>query len=290
MQENKYPIYVISKGRHDCCYTADFLVKDNVPFKLVIEPQELDLYLKKYDIKNIIVLPFSNLGLGGIPARNFVWDHALKTGAERHWILDDNIRYIMRTYKGKRIKCKSQPAFKCVEDFTDRYENIGLAGLNYSMFVAGGNKPFYHNVHVYSFILIKNDLPFKWRGRYNEDTDLCLQVLSGGFCTVLINVFCCNKMPTMTMKGGNAAELYKGDGRLIMANSLKRMWPKVVDVGRRFKRPQHKIAHTWQKFDTPLIRKKNIVIPSEPNEYGLKIKILNKIKSTSLKKLLNIKD
>ena len=46
--EVKYPIYVISKGRYDCCYTADFLVKDKVPFKLVIEKQELELYLKKY--------------------------------------------------------------------------------------------------------------------------------------------------------------------------------------------------------------------------------------------------
>ena len=51
--EVKYPIYVISKGRYDCCYTADFLVKDKVPFKLVIEKQELDLYLKKYDIKDL---------------------------------------------------------------------------------------------------------------------------------------------------------------------------------------------------------------------------------------------
>jgi hypothetical protein len=75
-----------------------------------------------------------------------------------------------------------------------------------------------------------------------------------------------------------------------MANSLKRMWPKVVTVGRRFKRPQHKIAFTWQKFNTPLIKKKDIVIPKEPNEYGLKIKIKNKIKSESLKKLLNIKN
>jgi len=288
--EVKYPIYVISKGRHDCCYTADFLVKDKVPFKLVIEKQELELYLKKYNIKDIIVLPFANLGLGSIPARNFVWEHSLNNGHKRHWILDDNIKFIYRTFKGKRIRCKSQPAFKCVEDFTDRYENIALSGLNYSMFVVGSNKPFYHNVHVYSFILVDNNIPYRWRGRYNEDTDLCLQVLSGGLCTILINVFCCDKMTTGVMKGGNATELYKGDGRLTMANSLKRMWPKVVTVGRRFKRPQHKIAFTWQKFNTPLIKKKDIVISKEPNEYGLKLKIKNKIKSKSLKKLLNIKD
>jgi hypothetical protein len=41
-----YPIFVISKGRSDCCLTARFLVKDKVPFKLVVEPQEAELYRK----------------------------------------------------------------------------------------------------------------------------------------------------------------------------------------------------------------------------------------------------
>jgi len=262
---NKYPIYVISKDRHDCCYTADFLIKDKVPFKLVIEPHQFDLYVKKYDKKYILCLPFKDLGLGSIPARNWVWDHSIKTGAERHWILDDNIRYIMRTYKGKRIRCSSIPAFKSLEDFTDRYENIAISGLNYSMFVIGANKPFYHNVHVYSFMCIKNNIKQRWRGRYNEDTDLCLQVLAGGLCTILLNVFCCNKIRTGMMKGGNATSLYKGDGRLTMANSLKRLWPGVVSINRRFQRPQHIIAKTWSGFDTPLIKKKNIIIP-EKNE------------------------
>jgi len=57
------------------------------------------------------------------------------------------------------------------------------------MFVIGANKPFYHNVHVYSFMCIKNNIKQRWRGRYNEDTDLCLQVLAGGLCTILLNVF-----------------------------------------------------------------------------------------------------
>ena len=283
---NKYPIYVISKDRHDCCYTADFLIKDKVPFKLVIEPHQFDLYVKKYDKKYILCLPFKDLGLGSIPARNWVWDHAIETGAERHWILDDNIRYIMRTYKGKRIRCSSIPAFKSLEDFTDRYENIAISGLNYSMFVVGANKPFYHNVHVYSFMCIKNNIKQRWRGRYNEDTDLCLQVLAGGLCTILLNVFCCYKITTGIMKGGNATSLYKGDGRLTMANSLKRLWPGVVSVNRRFQRPQHIIAKTWAGFDTPLIKKKNIII-LEKNEYGLKLIAKNPIKSKRLQKIVN---
>jgi len=233
----RYPIYVISKGRADRCLTANFLIRDEVPFKLVIEPQERELYENRYGSGQLLVLPFSNLGQGSIPARNWVWAHALSSGAERHWILDDNIRAIHRSYEGKRFRCKAGPAFRALEDFTDRYENVAISGMNYHMFGLPRNPPFFRNVHVYSCLLIRNDLPFRWRGRYNEDTDLCLQVLSAGWCTILCNVFLVYKMQSMLMKGGNTDELYKGDGRLKMARSLERLWPFVVTTQRRYKRP-----------------------------------------------------
>ena len=253
-----YPVYVISKGRFENCLTAKFLIEDQVPFSLVVEPQEFDEYAKRYGAERILKLPFSNLGLGSIPARNWVWEHALASGAKRHWILDDNILRIRRYQAGKRIPCNAGIALNIVENFTDRYENIAIAGLNYQMFVVGRVPPFVRNVHVYSCLLIKNDLPNRWRGRYNEDTDLCLQVLADKWCTVLFNQFMIEKMTTMSMKGGNSAELYKGDGRLKMARSLERAWPGVVETVRKFKRPQHQIRDAWRKFDTPLIRRKDI--------------------------------
>ncbi len=290
----KYPIYVISKGRSDCCFTARFLIKDKTPFKLVVEPQELELYAKEFDRNLIYTLPFSNLGLGGIPARNWVWEHAKKNGHKRHWILDDNIRAIVRRYKAFRVNCNSSVAFAAVEDFVDRYENVAVAGMNYSMFVPDKRtiQPFFLNNHVYSCLLIMNDLPNRWRGRYNEDTDLCLQVLADGWCTILTNAFMINKIPTMTMKGGNSDQLYKGDGRLKMARSLERAWPYVVSVDRRFQRPQHKIRDEWGKFDTPLKRRADIDWSKidSVNEYGLELRqVAENIKSPFIKKLLSEK-
>jgi hypothetical protein len=271
----RYPVYVISKGRADCCYTAAFLKSDGVPYRVVVEPQEQADYAKHLGADRLLCLPFSNLGLGSIPARNWCWEHAKADGFGRHWILDDNIRGIYRRFRAYRMYCESGPAFACTEDFVDRYENVGLAGLNYQMFAPDRQKlpPFYLNVHVYSCLLIDNGLPYRWRGRYNEDTDLCLQVLSGGLCTVAMNIFLTIKQRTMTMKGGNSAELYKGDGRLRMARALERMWPGVVEVKRRFKRPQHVIKYAWQRFDTPLRLKPGIDLEKlAPNEYGMKLK------------------
>ena len=206
----KFPVYVISKGRSDRPLTAHFLQRDGVEFKIVVEPQEQELYEKAVGKDNVLVLPFSNLGLGSIPARNWVWEHSIKSGNERHWILDDNIRVVYRRFKGIRIPCNSSFAFRAAETFTERYENIAITGLNYKMFVPDRQQypPFVRNVHVYSCLLIRNDLDCRWRGRYNEDTDLCLQVLSKRLCTVLINVFLIDKMRTMTMKGGNMDQLY----------------------------------------------------------------------------------
>lgn len=257
----KYPIYIISKGRSSCCLTARMFERDGVDYRLVVEPQELDLYSKEFEKKKIFVLPFSNLGLGGIPARNWVWEHSINNGHKRHWIFDDNISFVCQRIDAKRKKCNSGDAIEKIEEFVDRYDNIAISGMNYRFFVPDFKKypPFVRNVHVYSNLFIKNDLKFRWRGRYNEDTDLCLQVLSSGLCTVLFNAFLINKMGTMTMKGGNSDELYKGDGRLKMANSLKRMWPGVVDVKRRFKRPQHVINKNWRMFDQQLKLKNNQV-------------------------------
>tara|TARA_R100000995_G_C3483088_1_gene125292 strand:- start:263 stop:1144 length:882 start_codon:yes stop_codon:yes gene_type:complete len=282
MKQPKYPVYIISKGRHDCCLTADFFLKDGLDFKIVIEPQEYKLYKEKYDPSLLITTPFSNLGLGGIPVRNFVWEDSIKKGHRRHWIFDDNIRAVKRKYKKTRIYCNSVPAIRACESFIDRYTNIGIGGMNYTCFaVSNTQPPFYLNNHVYSCLCIDNSLPFRWRGRYNEDTDLCLQVLSSGLCTVLFNAFLIEKMRTMTMKGGNMAQLYQGDGRLTMARSLERVWPGVVSTNRRFGRPQHVVKNSWRHFDTPLIRRTDIDWDSIPesNEFGMSLKQKRKPKS-----------
>lgn len=173
----KYPVYVISKGRHDRCLTAKFLLEDGVDFMLVVEPQERELYSKVVSENRIITTPFSNLGLGSIPARNFVWDHSVSLGAKAHWILDDNIMGVMKRVGNEKHHCDSLKAFLYCEDFYDMYDDIGILGLNYDVFVPNGAavKPFVVNCHVYSFMLIRNDIRARWRGRYNEDTDLCLQ-------------------------------------------------------------------------------------------------------------------
>ena len=283
----RYPVYVPTKGRSDVCLTAQLFVRDEIPFRLVVEPQERDAYSEKFGSERILVLPFRDPG-SVIPARNWIKEHATAEGYGRHWQFDDNISGVWRHYRGERLYCRSGPALAACEDFVDRYENVAVAGLNYVMFGMYPQTPFVLNAHVYSASLILNSLPNKWRGRYNEDTDLCLQVLADGWCTILFNAFLVQKLPTMVMGGGNTDAIYHGDGRLKMANSLKRLWPRVVETKRRFQRPQHVVKDAWKKFDTPLRLKPDVNLEDlkPTDEYGMKLTAVKEVKSEDMKRLL----
>ena len=274
----KYPIYIISKGRWESRLTSKALENMNMPYHIVIEPQEYNEYAKVINPKKILKLPFSNLGQGSIPVRNWVWEYSISIGAERHWILDDNIQWFARLYKNKKIKVLSGICFKVVEDFTDRYENIALSGLQYEMFTPAFQKcnVVIFNTRIYSCILIKNDLPHRWRGRYNEDTDLSLRILKDGWCTALIQAFICKKITTMQMKGGNTDILYQKDGRYKMALSLYRQHPEVVKIGKKWGRYQHVVNYRPFKKNK-LIRRKDINWDDfeKNNEYGMKLETVN---------------
>jgi len=268
----KYPIYVISKGRWESRLTVKALNVLRVPYFVVIEPQEYDQYSKVIDKKKIKVLPFSNLGQGSIPARNWVWEDSIKLGAERHWILDDNINGFYRLNRNERIKVRTPAIFRAAEDFVDRYTNIGISGFHYRFFIPDREKrpPFYFNTRVYSCILLKNDLPHRWRGRYNEDTDLSLRILKDGLCSVLFLAFLAGKTATMRMKGGNTDELYKDDGRLQMAESLVEQHSDVARVSWKYNRYQHHVDYS-QFRNMKLSLKKGLKIKEGVNNYHMKL-------------------
>jgi len=254
----KYPIYIVSKGRSDSALTAKMFVRNNIRFKIVVEPQEYDDYCKVIKKENVLKLSFKNLGVGSFPARNFCWENSIKNESLKHWVFDDNIRCFSRLNKGKRTKASPELCIKNAEKFTDRFINVAVSGFNYRYFVTNDTKkPYVHNVHVYSALLIRNDIKYRWRLKYNEDVDLCLQVLNDGWCTVLFNAFLIDKTSTVCkMKGGNQAELYQNNAnekKMLKAKSLERIWPQYVTVVKRFGRPHHLI--NWKKHFPHCLKK-----------------------------------
>ncbi|HUU86359.1 MAG TPA: hypothetical protein VMX17_01230 [Candidatus Glassbacteria bacterium] len=268
----EYPVYIISKGRWEQRKTSKTLERLKVPYKIVVEPQEYDEYAAVIKRSKILVLPFSGLGQGSIPARNWVWEHSISIDAKKHWILDDNIFGFERINRNRESRVTSGTIFKCAEDFVNRYKNIGMSGFNYDYFVALSQAypPYYLNSRIYSCILIKNKIPFRWRGRYNEDTDLSIRVLKSGLCTILFNAFVACKTPTGVDTGGNADELYKDDGRLKMAQSLAEQHPEIVKVTWKYNRWQHQVYYRHFKKNR-LVKKKRFKGITGINNYGMKL-------------------
>lgn len=244
---NRYPIYVISKGRSGRCITARELCKMGVRFSLVVEPQEFDAYNEVWgDTCEIITTPFSNLGNGSIDVRNFVFGLSVSNGDKRHWILDDNIEAFNRLNRNEKYRVKDGTIFRCCEDFSDRYDNIALSGMNYASFCKAWDAvpPYYLNTRIYSCILVNNAIEQRWRGKYNEDTDLSLRVLKSGMCTVLFNAFLCGKVTTQRMSGGNTKEVYGDtDNRREFAESLREQHPDCVKVVWKFGRWHHSVNY-----------------------------------------------
>lgn len=248
---NKFPVYIISKGRYDKTLTADNFEMSGIDYLIAVEPQEYNQYCKKLGSKRVLKLPFSNLGLGSYPARNFCWEHAKAQGYKYHWIFDDNIMNFYKWVNSKRIQIKDiDKALIYIESHAIK-NNIDISGFeeyNFSRKIP--KRPFKFYCHVYSAMLIKNDLPYRWRLKYNEDVDLCLQVLHNGGITSPCVYYTMNKVSTSKkMKGGNQDELYKGNDpkkKLLKAKMLEKVWPQYAKTVIRFNRYHHFVD--WKVF------------------------------------------
>ena len=294
MTNPKYPVYIVSKGRADTMITSRSLTRMKVPHYIIIEPQdEADYEQAKInfgltDYVTLLVAPFSNHGDGPGRARNWAWDHSISIGADAHWVLDDNISDFYRLHRNERIRVESGVFFKVMEDFFDRYENLYIAGPQYRFFIAPNQKypPYVANTRIYSCLLIRNDCKHRWRGRYNEDTDICLRVLKDGDCTVQFNAFLQGKVATQTIKGGNTAEFYHKEfvedeqelegkrynekGTINKSQMLADMHPDVARVVWRYGRWHHYVDYTPFKKNK-LVLKDGVVLPEGVNNYGMKL-------------------
>lgn len=265
----RFPLYIPTKGRAASRLTSKALTAQGVRHYLVVEPQEVEEYERAAYGSLGVVLPLDmaykaryelcdEYGLtkstGPGPARNFAWEHSRANGFAWHWVMDDNIVRFERYTNNCKIPVISPVFWRAMEDFVLRYTNVAMAGPNYAMFVAARCKypPFVTNTRIYSCNLIRNGVPYRWRGRYNEDTILSLDMLKAGWCTIQFNAFLQWKMGTQAVKGGNTAEFYAKEGTRPKSEMLKAVHPDVTRLVWRFNRLHHLVDYA--RFQQPLQR------------------------------------
>lgn len=283
-----YPIYIVSKHRADLSYTTRFLSEIKIPHFIVVEAFERDLYeVNTQDNPYVTLLTLDPYFLdsyktldqlgnskskGPGAARNFAWQHAKDTGYDYHWVMDDNIRDFYRFHKNKKYRVNDGTIFYCMEDFCEQYENVYMAGPQYELFVPAREKipSLQFNTRIYSCNLIRNDIPYHWRGRYNEDTILSLDILHDGFCTVLFNAFLQGKIATQKISGGNNKDFYQNEGTLPKTEMLVRIYPQYAKPVWRFHRIHHYI--NYKVFSQNKLRRKaDQPIRHNNDQYDMKL-------------------
>jgi len=266
------PIYIPTKGRHESLITTRALDSMGIRHFLIVEPQEVDTYhaaLKSRGVKTAEILPLDlsykaryetcdskglSISTGSGPARNFGWEHSIAIGAKSHWMVDDNCQGFFILIKNRRIKALDRKSFfEQMERFAVQFSNLAMCGPEYKGFVMSRTqrRPLGLNGKNFSCNLIRNDVPFRWRGRYNEDVILGLDMLKAGWCTAIFYAFLSGKIGTKSLKGGNTTELY-GSGTLDKSKMLISVHPDVSRL--RWWRNRIHHAVDYSGFTQKLIR------------------------------------
>lgn len=281
-----YPVFIPSRGRFHRGGTYELFKKRSVPnrMRIIVEEDEFNLYCERFGEENLLLLPQwvkdqydpldghgQDFNLGSGPARQYAWEVARKEGHDWHWVVDDNVVAIAEfgDHISNRATVDSSDSIHSGYDYhpsprwmtdMERYitswRNVAMGGPHSVGFIVRIHKytmatP---NSRIYSFNLIRTAAPFKWRGRYNEDTILSLDMLTQGWRTILCRRWLMQKPDPKASKvigGGNAEKLY-ASGTGSKSRLLARVHPKHVQVITRFGRIHHFVD--WRKFkDMPLI-------------------------------------
>lgn len=271
-----FPIYIPSKGRHDIRGTARLFDRLGLPnYTLIVEEYERAKYANKWGSDRVAVLPrvfqeeFEtcdehglSLPLGVGLARNFAWHLAEEAGAAWHWAIDDNQVALYR-YDGTdyTIVTDGPKFFADMEKIITGYRNLGMAGPHDEKFIIRGESPKpAKNTRIYSFNAMRTDLPIRWRGRWNDDTILTLDMLTNRWCTLLFRHMLMDKAETWTsrensaeLKGGCSDDFYRVAGTGPKSRLLARVYPHHVKVVQRFSRIHHFVDYRKHFSDIPLI-------------------------------------
>lgn len=250
LPDPEYTFYIPSKGRSDTTKTTKTLSEFNLPFKLVVEPQDYSAYVTRFGEESVICMDKNDQGIYYV--RQWIKDYSTAKGEDYHWQLDDDLRYF-RSHFGKRIRLTDGKIFTLVERLTKDFPNIAQSGLTHFAFAFTKKRDYDFNKQVCSCMLIKNNTPARFRPDIIEDTDFSLQLLYVGLVTLNLNRFSYEGVPTMTQKGGNTEDFKEGK---LYKRQLKlcEEYPTDFEVVVKDGRSRIKPSKVWSKFKTEPMR------------------------------------
>lgn len=242
-----WPIFIPTKGRAYDLKTARVLAEERLPFTLVVEPQEADLY-RSVPGGTVVVLPARDMGLAY--SRRFI----LGLNDGWFWMMDDDVGYFLRRNLETRRaeKCRATEALHSAEVMFEGIENLGQGALEYRQVIWATTKPYMpqsacdvvvaiHGGRVKARgVSYRDDFPCK------EDRDFTLQVLSSGLKTARCQSYGFSAPKNGSNRGGLMPE-YSSGKEAVGSRALAAAWPGIVREHTKTNgRPDAKID--WKRF------------------------------------------
>jgi len=247
--EVKYPVYILSKGRHDSVMTHKTLIEHGIDnYKIFVEPQDYDAYATIHEEENLVNIEHNDLGISYV--RNYIGDYARKHDHEMYWMMDDDFRNFRRQHENRNVVIETNRALAAVESVVDRYANIGIAGIIHIAYAFAKTEHVSVNRLAAGCFLMNARLPFKWRADVVEDIDITLQTLeSREWCTLIFNRLMFDTPPTGTKAGGNMLNQFKDDNRYKTYVRTMDAWPDRFKVSEVKGPKQYTLRHTRRFYN-----------------------------------------
>jgi hypothetical protein len=223
------PIFIPSKGRAKNATTPKILEAEGIPFTLVVETQEADLYMTEFPKAKIGVLHESNRGIGY--ARQQILDLCRGDKFKKYWQIDDDL---IGFEFGKGKPCSAREAIDRLETLTERDSNTAISGYRWPEWGKRGR--FEVNTCIYQAVLTRTDTGINYDTEgMRQDTDFILQHIVRGWSVIRYNEVAV-RFPEMgfTPGGGGLSDDYR-NGRFEQAAAwLHAKWPRYTTM-RKYK-------------------------------------------------------
>lgn len=245
-----FNIYIPSKSRSDCI-TGKKLKEHKINFKIVIEPQDYDEYVKKWD--NLLILDKNDKGISYV--RQSIINYAKSLNQKYIWMIDDDItEFWFRNNNNECIKANISFLKEIEELFFNHPEKnlIGQIGLYHSVWACkkNCNIPFNSEnvgiVQIVGYNLSKINIEYDALLDGMEDQDFTLRLLKSGIKTLRYNHF---SFKTFN-KGSNKGGLYDFYKNYPISNTVQRFYNKHFNENIKivsWKKENEKLIINWKK-------------------------------------------
>ncbi len=242
-----FPVFILTKGRAEIATTPSVLEADNVPYALVVEPQEAEVYRLNYPRAEIVVLPKDNQGLAY--ACYWLVEYVRSNSLTWFWRMDDNLGKFGETRCRRVCNMPAGAILSRAELATEWSNRLGLVGLQYTQYAWAARKQYTINRMAAACYLqnaasgIQYDLGLPAK----QDVDLTLRHVTQGWYTLIWQTLSMSKPTIASWTRGGQCEMYNKRKDWDDARRLRVLWPQYVKLV--MKRGRLDVKIDWAKID-----------------------------------------